>query len=60
MQYFRGAALELPPEGPDTAPFLFFSSAASQDFMMPSWSMAALASYCMTGSGRESDDPATK
>jgi hypothetical protein len=44
MRYFRGAALELPLEGPDTALFLFFSSAASQAFMVPSWSMAALAS----------------
>jgi hypothetical protein len=32
----RGAALELPPEGPDTAIFLFFSSAASQAFVVPS------------------------
>jgi hypothetical protein len=44
MQYFRGAILELPLEGPDTALFLFFSSAASQAFMVPSWSMAALSS----------------
>jgi hypothetical protein len=44
MQYFRGAPLELPPEGPDTALFLFFSLAASQTFMVPTWSMAALAS----------------
>jgi hypothetical protein len=41
--YFRGALLEPPPEGPDTTLFLFFSSAASQAFMVPSWSMAALA-----------------
>jgi hypothetical protein len=39
-----GAPLELPSEGPDTALFRFFSSAASQAFMVPSWSMAALAS----------------
>jgi hypothetical protein len=44
MRYFRGAALELPLEGLDTALFLFFFSAASQAFMVPSWSMAALAS----------------
>jgi hypothetical protein len=45
--HFEGAGgvpLELPPEGPDTALFLFFSSAASQAFMVPSWSIAALAS----------------
>jgi hypothetical protein len=41
---FQGAPLELPPEGPDTALFLFFSSAASHAFMVPSWSIAALAS----------------
>jgi hypothetical protein len=39
-----GAPLELPPEGPDTALFLFFSPVASQAFMVPSWSMASLAS----------------
>jgi hypothetical protein len=44
MRYFGGAPLELPPEGPDMALFLFFSSAASQTFMVPSWSMVALAS----------------
>jgi hypothetical protein len=44
MRYFEGASLELPPEDPDTALFLFFSSTASQAFMVPSWSMAALAS----------------
>jgi hypothetical protein len=31
-------------EGPGMVLFLFFSSAASQAFMVPSWSMAALAS----------------
>jgi hypothetical protein len=36
MRYFRGALLELPPEGPDIALFLFFSLTASQAFMMPS------------------------
>jgi hypothetical protein len=30
--------------GPDAALFFFFSSAASQAFMVPSWSIAALAS----------------
>jgi hypothetical protein len=40
----RGALLELPPEGPDTALFLFFSSGTSQAFMVTSWSMVALAS----------------
>jgi hypothetical protein len=44
MRYFGGAPLELPPEGLDTALFLFFSSAASQAFMVLSWSIAALAS----------------
>jgi hypothetical protein len=38
------ALLEPPPEGPNTALFLFFSSAASQAFMVPSWSIVALAS----------------
>jgi hypothetical protein len=58
MRYFGGAPLELPPEGPDTA--LFFSSATSQAFMVPSWSIVALASSLYTGSGKESDDPATE
>jgi hypothetical protein len=44
MWYFGGALLEPPPEGPDTVIFLFFSSAASQAFVVPSWSIAALAS----------------
>jgi hypothetical protein len=46
MRYFREAPLELPPEVPDIALFLFlfFSSIASQAFMVPSWSIAALAS----------------
>jgi hypothetical protein len=44
MRYFGGALLEPPPEGPNTVLFLFFSLAASQAFMVPSWSMAALAS----------------
>jgi hypothetical protein len=44
MRYFGGALLELPPEGPDIVLFLFFPSAASQAFMVPSWSIAALAS----------------
>jgi hypothetical protein len=42
MWYFRGAPLELPPAGPDAA--LFFSSTASLAFMVPSSSIAALAS----------------
>jgi hypothetical protein len=44
MRYIGGAPLKLPPEGPAMALFLFFSSAASQAFMVPSWSMATLAS----------------
>jgi hypothetical protein len=44
MRYFKGALLELPPEGHDMALFLFFSSATSQAFMAPSWSVVALAS----------------
>jgi hypothetical protein len=44
MRYFGGVLLELLPEGPDMALFLFFSSVASQAFKVPSWSMAALAS----------------
>jgi hypothetical protein len=36
MQYFGGALLELPPVGPDMVLFLFFSSAATQAFMVPS------------------------
>jgi hypothetical protein len=43
MRYFGGAHLELPPEGPGMALFLFFCLTASQAFMVPSWSMAALA-----------------
>jgi hypothetical protein len=43
MQYFGGAALELSPVGPDIALFFFFSSAASQAFMVPSWSKVVLA-----------------
>jgi hypothetical protein len=41
MQYFGGAPLELPLEGPGMVLFLFFSSAASQAFMVPFWLMAA-------------------
>jgi hypothetical protein len=44
MRYFGEALLEPPPEDPDTTFFLFFSSTASQAFMVPSWSMATLAS----------------
>jgi hypothetical protein len=44
MRYFEGALLELPPDGPGMVLFLLFSSAASQAFMVPSWSMEALAS----------------
>jgi hypothetical protein len=44
MRYFRGTPLELPPEDPGMVHFLFFSSVASQAFMVPSWSMVALAS----------------
>jgi hypothetical protein len=44
MRYFKGEPLEPPPEGPDMAFFAFFSSAASQAFMVPSWLMVALAS----------------
>jgi hypothetical protein len=44
MQYFEGALLEVPPEVPSMVFFLFFSSLASQAFMVPYWLMAALAS----------------
>jgi hypothetical protein len=43
MQYFGGAPLELPPVGPNMVLFLFFSSAVSQSFIVPSRSMAVLA-----------------
>jgi hypothetical protein len=36
MWYFSGALLELPPMGSDMILFLFFSSVASQAFMVPS------------------------
>jgi hypothetical protein len=36
MQYFEGAPLELPPKDLGIVLFLFFSSAASQAFMVPS------------------------
>jgi hypothetical protein len=39
-----GAPLELPPVSPGTALILFFSSGASQAFMVPSWSITALTS----------------
>jgi hypothetical protein len=44
MWYIGGAPLELPPEDLGMALFLFFSSATSLAFMVPSWSLAALAS----------------
>jgi hypothetical protein len=44
MRYIGGAPLKLPLEGPGMALFLFFSLATSQAFMVPSWSMATLAS----------------
>jgi hypothetical protein len=36
MQYFEGAPLELPPKDLGIVLFLFFSSAVSQAFMVPS------------------------
>jgi hypothetical protein len=36
MWYFGGALVELPPVGPDMVLYLFFSSATSQAFMVPS------------------------
>jgi hypothetical protein len=36
MRYFGGALLELPPVGLGMVLFLFFSSATSQAFMVPS------------------------
>jgi hypothetical protein len=36
MRYFGGALLELPLMRPDMVLFLFFSSVASQAFMVPS------------------------
>jgi hypothetical protein len=44
MRYFEGAPLELSSEGPNMVLFLFFSLATSHAFMVPSWSMEALAS----------------
>jgi hypothetical protein len=39
MRYFGGAPLELPPVGPGMVCFLFFSLAASHDFIVVSGSL---------------------
>jgi hypothetical protein len=44
MWYFRKAPLEQPLAGPAMVLFLFFSSNTSHALILPSWSMAALAS----------------